>query len=83
MRDGAREVFRLGGFELDGTRGSLRAAGRTIELRPKSFEVLRYLVSRPDRLVTRSEIIRAVWGNVAVTDEILDGLHQRHPACAR
>jgi adenylate cyclase len=73
MRDGAREVFRLGGFELDGTRGSLRAAGRTIELRPKSFEVLRYLVSRPDRLVTKSEIIRAVWGNVAVTDESLTG----------
>jgi adenylate cyclase len=71
LRAAAREVFHFEGFELDVTRGSLKAGERTIELRPKSFEVLRYIVSRPDCLITRSEIIQAVWGDVVVTDESL------------
>jgi TolB-like protein/Tfp pilus assembly protein PilF len=56
---------------LDVARGSLRAADREIELRPKSFEVLRYLVERADRLVTKEELIKATWPNVAATDESL------------
>jgi DNA-binding response OmpR family regulator len=42
--------FKFEGFTLDLRRGSLRGAGGEIELRPKSFEVLRYLVENPGRL---------------------------------
>jgi TolB-like protein len=64
-------TFRFAGYTLDTARGSLRAADREIELRPKSFEVLRYLVENANRLVTRDEAIRAVWPNAVVTDESL------------
>ena len=40
-----------------------------IKLRPKSFQVLRYLIERHGRLVTREELMQAAWGDVAVTDE--------------
>src|SRR5262249_38065327 len=40
-----------------------------IKLRPKSFQVLRCLVEQHGRLVTREELMQAVWGDVAVTDE--------------
>jgi adenylate cyclase len=49
----------------------LRAADREVPLRPKSFEVLRYLVEHADRLVTKDELIKAIWPNVVVTDESL------------
>ena len=42
-----------------------------IALRPKTFAVLRYLVENCGRLVSKEELFRAVWPNVAVTDDTL------------
>jgi adenylate cyclase len=64
-------MFQFEGYTLDIARGSLRTADRDVQLRPKAFEVLRYLVENADRLVTKEELIRAVWPNVVVTDEVL------------
>jgi adenylate cyclase len=66
-----QKVLQFDRFTLDLTRGRLRANGLDIELRPKSFDVLRYLVENADRLVTKDEIVQAVWGKVVVTDESL------------
>ena len=41
------------------------------DLRPKTFDVLRYLVDHPRRVVRKDEIISAVWPDVVVTDESL------------
>ena len=65
------KTFCFGKFILDLRRGCLRADDREVELRPKSFEVLRYLVENAGRLVPKDEIIEAVWPNVTVTDESL------------
>src|SRR5579864_3103061 len=64
-------MFQFEGYTLDIARNSLRAADREVQLRPKSFEVLRYLVENADRLVTKDELIKAIWPNVVVTDESL------------
>jgi TolB-like protein/DNA-binding winged helix-turn-helix (wHTH) protein/Tfp pilus assembly protein PilF len=58
-------------FTLDLGRCALRASGNEIRLRPKSFDVLRYLVEHPGRLVTRDELHTAVWGHAVVTDDAL------------
>src|SRR5262244_3772328 len=70
-RHAAPKMFQFEGFTLDVARRSLRAADRTVALRPKSFEVLRYLVENADRLVTKDELIKAIWPNVVVADESL------------
>lgn len=60
------------GFEryvLDLRRGCLLNADREVELRPKSFHVLEYLVENAGRLVAKEELIKAVWPHVVVTDE--------------
>ena len=49
----------------------LRTADREVALRPKNFELLRYLVENPDRLVSKEELLKAIWPNVVVTDESL------------
>jgi len=56
-------------FSLDLMRGCLRAGAQDIDLRPKAFEVLRYLVNNAGRLVAKREIHDAVWPNGAVSDE--------------
>src|SRR5215468_3253082 len=65
------EMFQFEGHTLDVARSSLRTADRDIELRPKSFEVLRYLVENAGRLVTKEELIKAVWPDVIASDQVL------------
>src|SRR5258708_33609735 len=67
----APNMFQFEGYTLDIARSSLRAADREVPLRRKSFEVLRYLAENPDRLVTKEELLKAIWANVIVTDEVL------------
>jgi len=64
-------MLQFAGYTLDIARNLLRTADREVALRPKSFEVLRYLVENPDRLVTKEELFKAIWPNVVVTDESL------------
>jgi DNA-binding winged helix-turn-helix (wHTH) protein len=40
-------------------------------LRPKSFEVLRYLAQNPGRTITKDELIEKVWSGTPVTDDSL------------
>ena len=54
--------LRLGDLELDLGRRLARLGGQTIELSPREFDVLRWLVQHPERVVSRSELLREVWG---------------------
>lgn len=65
------EMFRFEGYTLDVACNSLRAADRDIALRPKSFEVLRYLLENANRVVTKHELMKAIWPNIIVTDQVL------------
>jgi TolB-like protein len=67
----ALNMFQFEGYTLDIARNSLRAADREVPLRRKSFELLRYLVENPDRLATKEELLKAIWPNVIVTNEVL------------
>jgi TolB-like protein/DNA-binding winged helix-turn-helix (wHTH) protein len=46
-------------------------AGGTVALRPQAFAVLRRLAASPNRLVTKDELMAAVWPGIAVTDDSL------------
>lgn len=63
--------YRFDAFTLDLDGGKLLGPGGEIRLRPKAFEVLRYLVVHHGRLVPRDELLDAVWGQVVVTDDSL------------
>ncbi len=63
-------TYSFAGFVLDPVRGALsRPSGAEIRLRPKSAEVLQYFLDHAGRVVGREELLRAIWPNVAVTDE--------------
>ena len=63
------KTYCFAGFTLDLQRSSLRSGNAEIELRPKSFLLLRYLVENSGRLVSRDELMKALWPDVIVTDE--------------
>jgi hypothetical protein len=64
-------VLRFDRFALDLSRACLRAGDQEIELRPKTYEVLHYLVENAGRLVSKQELFEAVWLNVSVCDDSL------------
>jgi formylglycine-generating enzyme required for sulfatase activity len=64
-------VLRFDRFALDLARGCLRAGDQEVDLRPKAFEVLRYLVDHAGRLVSKQELFEAAWPNVSVCDDSL------------
>ena len=63
-----RSRYAFGGFTLDLDRGFLNRGAEEVELRPKPFQVLIYLVEHHGRIVSKSELIEAVWPDVAVMD---------------
>ena len=67
--EGPAGVYCFADFTLDPREGILRRLNAEIDLRSKSFEVLIYIVERHGHLVTRDELMRAVWPDIAVTDE--------------
>jgi TolB-like protein len=62
--------LRFGGCVLDDGRGVLTApGGAETALRPKTHELLRLLLQNAGRVVTRAEILDAVWPDIHVTDD--------------
>ncbi len=71
MQQLSHETHYFDEFALDVTRGCLLRDRQEIKLRPKSFEVLKYLVKNNGRLISKDELIQAVWIDTAVTDDSL------------
>jgi eukaryotic-like serine/threonine-protein kinase len=62
---------RFGGFELDLESGELRSIGSadaTVLLREQSLQVLRMLIERKGKIVTREEIRKKLWPNDTIVD---------------
>jgi TolB-like protein len=60
------------GFVIDvGKERLIDPAGVSIELRPKSFAVLRYMSENVGRVVTKDELMAAVWPGITVSDDSL------------
>src|SRR5258708_30931168 len=69
-REKPQAVF-FDGVTLDLAPGRLLRGALEVKLRPKSFEMLRYLIENHGRLIGKEELIRSVWVDAAVTDNSL------------
>jgi len=54
-------VLRVGDLEMDTARYDVRRAGQRIELSPREFELLEFLMRHPDQVLTRTQIAEHVW----------------------
>ena len=54
-------VLQVGPLELDLIERTAERAGRTIDLLPKEFRLLRYMMQHSDLLLTRRRLLEEVW----------------------
>lgn len=59
---GQERVITLGDLTIYPDKYEVQLNGEWIQLRPKEFEVLLYLAERPGVVVTRDDLMNAVWG---------------------
>jgi len=65
------KILRFGAFGLDLDRQALVGPSGALPLRPKAFDVLLHLVRNRGRVVSKDELMQAVWPNVFVTENSL------------
>ncbi|QRP47245.1 response regulator transcription factor [Amycolatopsis sp. FDAARGOS 1241] len=71
--DASRGPLRLGALEVDRALRQVRWDGAEVPLSPREFGLLEVLVSRAGTVVTKDELLRAVWGEEqAVTRNLVE-----------
>jgi TolB-like protein/DNA-binding winged helix-turn-helix (wHTH) protein len=61
-------VFRFDDVEVREREFSLTKAGKVLSIEPKAFRTLLFLLHNPQKLITKDELLHAIWGDTAVTE---------------
>src|ERR1700752_2173574 len=64
-------VLAFGDHRLDIKRRELRRGTELIDLEPKVFDLLAFLVQNPDHVVSKDDLLQAVWGGRIVSESAL------------
>ena len=64
-------IYQFGKYEVDTRNYQLRNDGSSVDLEPKVFDLLAYLVSHREKLVTREELFENLWPGQVVSDTSL------------
>src|SRR5579863_1878765 len=64
-------VFKFADVEVREREFSLIKAGEVLPVEPKAFRVLLMLLRNPKKLIAKEELLNAVWGDAAVTENSL------------
>lgn len=61
-------IFRAGNLELDPEKRLLVRDGREVHLSPREFDLLLFLMTNQEEILTHAKTLRAVWGSGAGSD---------------
>jgi DNA-binding response OmpR family regulator len=68
-------VLRVGPLELDLLDRTAKRGERQIDLRPREFRLLKYMMQRNDKLLTRATLLKEVWNYKFVPETNLVDVH--------
>jgi DNA-binding winged helix-turn-helix (wHTH) protein len=68
-------VLRVGPLELDLLDRTAKRGDRQIDLRPREFRLLKYMMQRSDKLLTRADLLKEVWHYKFVPETNLVDVH--------
>ena len=71
-------VLRIGGIELDDDAKTVRLDGEAVNLTPKEYDILRFLMQNPGKVFSPSEIYRRVWDDLPLNADNALAVHIRH-----
>jgi predicted ATPase/DNA-binding winged helix-turn-helix (wHTH) protein len=63
--------YRFGEFTLDPGRGTVLNAAGVVKLRPKVYDALLYVLENRGKLISKDELIHALWSDAFVTEDSL------------
>ena len=61
-RANAAETVHLGELTIDFGRMQLSRLGQSLSATPQEFKILKFMVENPERVISREELLNAVWG---------------------
>ena len=68
-------MLRVGSLELDLLDRTAKRGDRHIDLRPREFRLLKYMMQRRDKLLTRASLLKEVWNYKFVPETNLVDVH--------
>ena len=71
------ETLKVGEFEFDSVRQALALNGTLVQLTPKEFQILYTLALKPETVMSKEELIEAVWGKEYLDDAISIAVYVR------
>lgn len=71
MTENKSFVFRFGDVEVREREFILVKSGEVLSIEPKAFRVLLFLLHNPQKLITKEDLLDAVWADAAVTESSL------------
>ena len=79
---GGREIrpesIVIGGIELNDSAKEVTLDGEKVSLTPKEYEILKFLMSNPNRVFSPKEIYKTVWKESPISSENTVAVHIRH-----
>jgi two-component system phosphate regulon response regulator PhoB len=73
----ADDVVEIEGLRLDPAAKRVTAAGRPLQLGPSEFRLLHFLMTHPDRIYSRTQLLDHVWGDHVFIEERTVDVHIR------
>ena len=64
-------LYRFAACELDPVQREIRVQGQALEIQPKVFDLLLYLIEQRARVVDRDELLDVLWPGTVVTESAL------------
>ena len=63
-----KQLYEFGPFRVDAEKELLLRGDETVPLTPKTFQILLVLIARKKEVVTKDEIMKAVWPDAFVEE---------------
>lgn len=68
-----RKILESGQITLDPVKLEVRVAGNVVELPPKEYQILKYLMEHPGAAITRKLLLAVAWGDdMYITERVVD-----------
>jgi two-component system phosphate regulon response regulator PhoB len=75
--EATEDAVEMGGLRIDPATHRVNAGGQQISLGPTEFRLLHFLVTHPERVHTRSQLLDQVWGDHVFVEERTVDVHIR------
>ncbi len=67
------KILRVGEISLDPVKFEVTVAGEIVDLPPKEYQILKYMMEHPDTAISRKLILAVAWGDdMYITERVID-----------